>query len=88
MLYLQLSRYAYTNELKLSSMKEALAILQWSKEYKADKLKSLSEHFISSKVDQDTVWDILGADLKATQALTWAKSVGKINFAKHLSKTK
>jgi hypothetical protein len=63
-------------------MKEALAILQWSKEYKADKLKSLSQNFISSVVDQDTVWEILNAGLTGThQALAWAKSVRKSYFA-------
>lgn len=74
-------RYAYTNELKVSSMKEALAILEWSQEYKANKLKHLSEHYISSHVDQDTVWDILNSGPMGTQALTWAKSVGTFYFA-------
>jgi hypothetical protein len=73
-------RFAYTDKLNLDCLDDALVILQWSHNVKADKINCLCKLYITSKMDKDIVWHYLGVLIglglaKTSQTLIWTKSV-------------
>jgi hypothetical protein len=55
-----LCRYAYTDQLELSSLKDALEIKEFCTNYKIPGLIALCEDYVSNfELTKDSVWEIM-----------------------------
>ncbi|XP_059468351.1 kelch-like protein 41 [Neocloeon triangulifer] len=57
-------RFAYTDEVRLETIHEALLLRSISKKYEIMKLGMICEKYISNNLDEDTIWEIMDEPMR------------------------